>query len=69
MPTKLGPDDARTFAHTYDGRRSIGCTNPANDRKFRLTCFAINAYSRVDRAASRWPKRIINQFRDAMVTC
>jgi hypothetical protein len=44
-------------------------TNPANDRKFHLTCSAIDAYSRVDRAASRCPKRIINQFRDAMVTC
>ena len=69
MPTRLGPDDARRFGHTYDGGRSTGCTNPSNDRIVHLTCSAIDAYNRVDRAASRWPKGTINQFRDAIMTC
>jgi len=69
MPTRLGPDDARRFGQTYDGGRSTGCTNPSDDRIFHLTCSAIHAYNRVDRAVNCWPKGIINQFRDAIMTC
>ena len=53
MPTRLDRDDARTFAHSYDGGRSTGFINPSDDRIFHLTCSAIDAYNRVDRAASR----------------